>query len=126
MKKGILTYIIYTLFIPSTIITLFIVYKNIDNAFSFKFIISYVIFLLSSFLYFIIVTLLNIKKMKWFAIRKRLFKFATLFISLSTVTYIFNYIFRPSEIDIYHFGTPLGISLSLVFFDLMFSKEKKD
>ncbi|SFH54377.1 hypothetical protein SAMN04487776_12618 [Priestia megaterium] len=64
--------------------------------------------------------------MKWFEIRKRLFKFATLFISLSTVTYIFNYIFRPSEIDIYHFGTPLGISLSLVFFDLMFSKEKKD
>ncbi len=71
MKKSILTYIIYTLFIPSMVITLFIVYKNIDNAFSFKFIINYIIFLVSSFLYFIIVTLANIKKMKWFKIRKK-------------------------------------------------------
>ena len=126
MKRNILTYIIYALVVVGTIIVLFIVNKNVDNAFSFYFIIGYVIFLLMSFLYFIIVTVINIKKLKWTDLRKRLFKFITLFIFISVTTYILKFIFRPSDIDVYDFGTPLGLALSLSFFDLMFSKEKKE
>ncbi|MES9803925.1 hypothetical protein, partial [Priestia megaterium] len=62
---------------------------------------------------------------KWCNLRKRLFKFSGLCISFSAAIYIFNYIFRPSEIDIYDFGTPLAVALSLTFFDLMFFKNKE-
>ena len=123
MKRNILTYLIYALYVVGTVITLFIVNRNIDNSFSFKFVIGYVIFLLSSFLYFIVVTIINLKKLKRFEIRIRFFKFVTLFILFSAVTYILNYIFRPSKIDIYDFGTPLGIALAFAFFDLMVSNK---
>lgn len=126
MKRGILEYIIYTLFVVGTIIVLVIVNKNIDNTASFYFVIGYVIFLLLSLLYFIIATVINIRILKWSDIRKRLFKFITLFILISATTYILKYIFRPSDIDVFDFGTPLGLALGLSFFDLMFFKEKNE
>jgi len=48
-----------------------------------------------------------------------------LFISFSAAIYFFNYIFRPSQIDIYDFSTPLAMAISLTFFDLMFFKDKE-
>ena len=51
MKKNILTYIIYVLFAVGTITTLFIVYKDIDSSFSLAFVIGYIIFLFSLFLF---------------------------------------------------------------------------
>jgi amino acid transporter len=126
MKKDILTYIIFALVVVGKIIVLFIVNKNIDNNFSFYFVIGYVIFLLLSLLYFIIATVINLRKLKWFDIRKRLFRFVTLFILFSVTTYILKYMFRPSDIDVYDFGTPLGLALGLSFFDLMFSEEKEE
>jgi len=126
MKRNILEYIIYTLFVVGTIIVLLIVNKNIDNTFSFYFIIGYVIFLLLSLLYFIIATVINMRKLKWVDIRKRIYRFITLFILISAITYILKYIFRPSDIDVFDFGTPLGLAFGLSFFDLMFFKEKNE
>ncbi|NEU31735.1 hypothetical protein GN156_13270 [bacterium LRH843] len=125
MKSNTLTYIIYASVAIGTVIVLLIVNKDIDNSFSFSFIIGYVIFLLISFLYFITVMVINIKKLKWFGLRRRLFKFIILFILLSVTTYILKYIFRPSDIDVYDLGIPLGLALSLSYFDLMFFKKER-
>ena len=125
MRQNIVTSIICTLCVLSTIIISFIVYMDVDNSFSFGFILSYVFFIILASLYLIITFIINIKNIKWCNLRKRLFKFSGLCISFSAAIYIFNYIFRPSEIDIYDFGTPLAVALSLTFFDLMFFKNKE-
>ena len=117
MRQNTVTSIICTLCVLSTIIISFIVYMDIDNSFSFGFILSYV--------FFIITLILNVKNIKWCELRKRLVKFIALFISFSTAIYFFNYIFRPSQIDIYDFSTPLAMAISLTFFDLMFFKDKE-
>jgi hypothetical protein len=98
---------------------------EVDNSFSFGFILSYVFFIILASLYLIITFIINIKNIKWCNLRKRLFKFIGLSISFSATIYIFNYIFQPSEIDIYDFGTPLAVAFSLTFFDLMFFKNKE-
>ncbi|WP_108671793.1 hypothetical protein [Peribacillus acanthi] len=126
MKRNISEYIIYTFFAVGTIIVLFIVNINIDNTFSFYFIIAYVIFLLLSLLYFIFAIVINIRKLKWSDIRKRIYRFITLFILISATTYSLKYIFRPSEIDVFDFGTPLGLAFGMSFFDLIFFKEKNE
>ena len=69
-----LTNIIYALFIVSTVIMIFIVYKNIDNYLSLKFVIGYVIFLLLYSSYLTFVTIKNMRALKWSDIRKRLLK----------------------------------------------------
>ncbi|MBU3183092.1 hypothetical protein [Clostridium psychrophilum] len=69
-----LTKIVHALFIVSTIITIFIVYKNIDNSFSIKFAMGYIIFLLLYSGYLTFVTIKNMRTLKWLDIRKRLFK----------------------------------------------------
>lgn len=125
MRQNTVTSIICTLCVLSTIIISFIVYMDIDNSFSFGFILSYVFFIILASLYLIITLILNVKNIKWCELRKRLVKFIALFISFSTAIYFFNYIFRPSQIDIYDFSTSLAMAISLTFFDLMFFKDKE-
>ena len=125
MKKNILTYIIYLLAVIGTIITLFIVYKDIDSSFSFAFIIGYIIFLFLAFLYSMIPIIINLRKLRWGGIRKRLYKFIAYFVLLSALVYTVDYIFQPSELDLYSIvSIPLGLSLGIAFFDLVFFKDK--
>jgi hypothetical protein len=115
----------HTIFVVSTLITLFIVYKDIDNSFSFIFLICYVIFLFLFLIYFIIATVINMRKLKWFDIRKRMYRFITSFVFLSGTSIIYNYFFKPAEIDYYRiFSIALGLSLGIAFFDLAFSRKK--
>jgi hypothetical protein len=123
--SNLISIIFRTLFIVSTIITLFIVYKDIDNSFSFKFLISYVIFLFLFLFYFIIATVINMKKLKLFDIRKRMYRFITSFVLLSGTSIIFYYFFKPAEIDFYTIlSNALGLSLGISFFDLAFPRKK--
>ncbi len=125
MKQSTITSIICTLCVLSTVIISFIVYMDIDNSFSFGFILDYIFFIIIVSLYWIITLIINIKNIKWFELRKRLFKFIGLFFSFSAAIYFLNYIFRSSKIDIYDYGTPLAMALSLTFFDLIFLKDKE-
>lgn len=124
MRQSTITSIICTLCVLSTVIISFIVYMDIDNSFSFGFMIGYIFFIIIVCLYWIITLIISIRNIKWFELRKRLFKFIGLFISFSAVIYIFNYIFRSSEIGIYDLSTPLAMAFSLTFFDLVFFKDK--
>jgi len=83
MKKNavlIFTRTLYMLFIIGTIISLFIVYKDIDNSFAFKFLMGYLFFTFFLLLYVPFITILNSRKLKWVEIRKRLTKFIALFV----------------------------------------------
>lgn len=123
MKQSTVTSIICTLCVLSTVIISFITYMDIDNSFSFGFILGYVVFIIVVSFYWIIKLISNIKKVKWFELRKRLLKFVGLFISFSAAIYIFNYMFRSSQIDMYDLSIPFAMALSLTFFDLFSFKE---
>ena len=123
MKKYIsLNLILFIIFLTGTILTVFIIYKDIDTSLSHKFIIGYVIYLLLYFLFSIFLVIANTRKLNWNQIRKRLFTFITWFISLSAAQYLIDYFFRHSEMDVWDFGIPLGISFGLAFSDLMTRK----
>ncbi|MBS4198085.1 hypothetical protein KHA93_00225 [Bacillus sp. FJAT-49732] len=125
-KYSWLNIIPFFLFFISTIITLFIVYKDIDNPFSNIFIIGYVIYLLMYALFLIIVAFVNIKKLSWKEIRKRTFNFIILFILLGGSNYLFNFFFLPEKINTYGFlFIGLGSALGLSFMDLALFRKKR-
>lgn len=126
IPSNLISIMFHIIFIVSTIITLFIVYKDIDNSFSFKFLIGYGIFLILFLIYFMIATLINLGKLKWLDIKKRMYRFLTSIVFLSGMSIIFSCFFKPAEIDYYKdFSIALGLSLGIAFFDLSFSRKKK-
>ena len=99
MKKNLFSILMYTLGIVGLIITLFIVYKNINNSFATIFVLGYVIFLVLFLFYFVIGTILNLGKIEWVDIRKRLYKFIISFVLISCLGLIYYYLKKPSEIN---------------------------
>lgn len=129
MKKNrllIFTKILYILFGIGTILVLVIVYKDIDSKFAFKFAVGYLFFALFLLLYVPFITFLNLRKLKWIEIRKRLIKFITLFILFGTLNYGFDYVFKPTGIDLFReFSTALGLAFGISFIDVTFLKKKE-
>lgn len=126
-KVLIFTRILYVLFAIATIISLFIVYKDINGNIAFRFLIGYVFFTFFFIIYMPIITILNSRKLKWIEIRKRIFKFIILFVLFGALNYGLDFIFRPSKIDLYReisiaFASAFGIS----FIDVIFLKSKEN
>jgi hypothetical protein len=129
MRKNKLTFIgiLYLLFIIGTIVTLFLVFGNIDNRISAHFIVGYTFFAFFIVLYTIFFTILNSRKLKWVEIRKRIFKFIIYFILIGVINFIIDYIFRPTKIDLFReFSTPFGFALAVSFADIIVLRKKKD
>ncbi|MED3886815.1 hypothetical protein ABEP16_04170 [Priestia aryabhattai] len=61
---------------------------GIDNSFSFGFIVGYVVFIIAVLFYLTIMLISNIKKLKWFELEKRIFKFIGLFVAFSPAIFI--------------------------------------
>ncbi|MGE6721455.1 hypothetical protein ACQKGD_29695 [Peribacillus frigoritolerans] len=126
MKKYIsLNLILFIVFLAGTILTIFIIYKDIDTSLSLKFIIGYVIYLLLYGLFSLFLVIANTRKLNWIQIRKRFFTFIIWFISLSAGHYLLSYFFKRSEMDVWDLGIPLGVSFGLAFSDLMSWKKKE-
>ena len=129
MKKNavlVLTSTLCTIYITGTIISLFIAYKDIDSSLAFKFMMGYLFFTFFMLLYIPFVTILNSRKLRWIEIRKRLFKFIASFVLLGVVNYIFDYFFRPSNIDLFRaFSIALGLAFGISFIDVIFLKKEK-
>lgn len=121
------TKLLYVLFIIWTIISLFIVYKNIDSSIAFKFLIGYLFFTFFMILYVPFITILNSRKLKWVEIRKKLFRFLALFILYGALNFVIDYIFRPSKIDLFReFSVALGLAFGSSFTDITFLKKKEN
>ncbi|UYY96947.1 hypothetical protein OJ967_15950 [Peribacillus frigoritolerans] len=126
MKKYIsLNLILFIVFLAGTILTIFIIYKDIVTSLSLKFIIGYVIYLLLYSLFSLFLVIANTRKLNWIQIRKRFFTFIIWFISLSALNYLLSYFFRRSEMDVWDLGIPLGVAFGLAFSDLMSWKKKE-
>ncbi|CAH2214702.1 hypothetical protein [Tepidibacter aestuarii] len=130
MKKDIslsFTKIMYFLFAVGTIILLLMSYTGIGSSIAFKFGIGYLILTFFLLLYIPVITILNLRKLKWVEIRKRLFKFIVLFTLFGTINYISGYVLRPSDIDLLRvFSGPLGLAFGISFIDVTFLKKKQD
>ncbi len=123
----IFTRIFYIIFMIGTIITMFIVYKNIDSRFAFKFLMSYLFLAFFLILYVPFITILNSRKLKWPEIRKRLFRFISLFIIFGTLNYSIDYVFRHSNINLFReFSTAIGLAFGISFIDVTFLKSKEN
>ncbi|HHY25229.1 MAG TPA: hypothetical protein GX523_00495 [Desulfitobacterium dehalogenans] len=129
MKKNavlVLTRTLYAIFIVGTIISLFIVYKDINSSITFKFLMGYLFFTFFMLLYVPFVTISNSRRLKWIEIRSRLFKFIALFALFGAVNYCFDYVFRPSNIDLLRVcSISLGLAFSISFIDVTFLKKKE-
>src|SRR6476660_860417 len=98
MKKYIsLNLILFIVFLAGTILTIFIIYKDIDTSLSLKFVIGYVIYLLLYGLFSISLVIANTRKLNWIQIKKRLFTFFIWFISLSVAHFLIYNFFKRSE-----------------------------
>lgn len=128
MKNNIsFTKVIYLLIIVATIITCFIVYKDIDSKVAIGFVVGYVIFLFGYLLFTIFITIYNSRKFKWIELRRRFFKVAIYFITISVLNYLLDYFFRPSEIDLFKILTrAFAIAFGVCFSDVMFLKKKEN
>ncbi|PFR24937.1 hypothetical protein COK19_16445 [Bacillus cereus] len=127
MKKYIstnLSYIFLVLTILCTICMLFIIYKDIDTPLSTAFIIGYTILLLGYFLYFIFTITKYMWKSDQSKVQKRLLKFVIIFLGFSITKYLFNYFFQSSNLQLSDFATTLGVSFSLAFWDVLFTKKQ--
>lgn len=126
MKKILFIKNFYTLFIVATMISFFIIYKNIDNNGSFIFLVGYGFFTFFMLIFIFFITLINARKSKWVHVRKSILRFITLFIVFSTLNYAFDFIIRPEKIELLRiFSTSLGLSFGIAFFDITCSKELK-
>ena len=124
-KKLLLTKILYGLFLLSTLVIIFIVYKDIGNYISFNFLLGYLFFTFFMLIYIPGVTIMNTRGFKWTKIKVSLVKFISILLFLTAINYGFDYLVRPTEINlIRNFSTSLGLSFSLAFFDIIFLKEK--
>lgn len=130
MKKNtalVFTKILCILFIIGTIISLFIVYKDIGSSSAFKFLMGYLFLTFFLLLYIPFIIILNSRKLKWVEVRKRLFKFIALCILFGGLNYGFDYVLRPSNIDLFReFSIALGLAFSASFIDVTFLKKKEN
>ena len=121
-----LTRTIYFLFFIATIASILIVYRGFNSSIAFKFLMGYLFFTFFLLLYVPIITIVNSRKLKWFEIRKRLFKFIFLFILFGVVNYTMDFFFRPLKVDLFReLSIALGLAFGISFFDVTFSKEFK-
>ncbi|MFD9627370.1 hypothetical protein [Peribacillus muralis] len=116
--------ILFIVFLLGTMLTIFIIVKDIDNSLSITFVIGYVIFLFLYVLFSILLIFVNLRKLNWIQIRKRLLTFIIYFVSINALHFLLSYFFKRSEMDIWDIAGPLGVSIGLAFSDLMTWKRK--
>jgi len=116
---------LYFVFAALTIIVLYFVYRNPDSKYAMGFIIGYCIFTILFGLYILVSFIINIKRLKWWSLKKNLTEFLILFLILAASNYLFDYYFRPYKIDLLReFSVAFGLSFLISFSDY-FSLKKE-
>jgi hypothetical protein len=126
-RRLLFTKLLYILFIFGTIITLFIVYQDLNSKIAYKFVVVYGVFTFFMLLYIPLTTIKNFRKLNWAEGKKKLLKFIKLFILFGAINYGLDYIFRPSKIDLLReFSTALGLAFGISFIDVIFFKNENN
>ncbi|EKQ58057.1 MAG: hypothetical protein A370_00247 [Clostridium sp. Maddingley MBC34-26] len=110
------------------IISLFIVLKDIDNSIALSFLKAYVFLVFFINVYIPIITIYNMRKLKWNEIKNRLFRFITILIIFSVLS-IYRYYTKSLSLDTELFKElifPLVLSFYITFFDIVFLRRRKN
>lgn len=115
----------YIILILGMITTFIIVFNHVENPYAIKFVIIYVILLSLFFLYFIVITIFNMRRLKWTDIQKRLFKFLCIFGTTWLVCIIFTYLMKGQVNILDKLFVPLGAAFGATFSDFLHLPGKK-
>jgi hypothetical protein len=113
------------LFFVCTLVTLAIVFNNIDTPFSIKFVLFYVIFLLLYGLFVAVQLLINLRKLSRADIGKRILRFLIWFVCLFGLQLLYYLLFKPTAFHDWNVGTSFGFAVAGAFGDLLFSRKKQ-
>jgi hypothetical protein len=116
---------LYSIFVLSTLVVFFIIYKNIDTPFAADMVLGYVIFLFAFALYLTITAAANLRKIPKIELRKRTIKFVLLFSLFFAANSIFDLLFKPESSGLIGNIFPaLGFALGLTFLDTVFTRKE--
>ncbi|WP_291569255.1 hypothetical protein [Clostridium sp. UBA4548] len=113
-------------FVIYTAILLFIIYKNIEIPFAFKFGKGYLVILLVLVVDFIITIFYKIIKLKWIIIRKMILRFSISFIVIWSLTVLLIYLTKGELRIADKLFSSIAISFGSTFGSLVFEKKKSD
>jgi hypothetical protein len=117
MKKKlvVLRTFMYFLFIFGTIITLWIVYKNLNYSWTYPFVIGYLILLFLIVIYLFFTTLVNMRNMTRVEVRKRVKTFFGLFLSFWALNVLLSFFIKGKVDVLSKMFIPLGLALGIAF-----------
>jgi len=112
------------------IITMIIVYKNILNVFEVRFVIGYLIFIFLLAFYFLSITILRMRELKWVELRKRILKFVRLSflnsVSVFVLVFVFDYFFKTLKLNFVKvLYTSVSLAFGVSFLDLVFLNKEE-
>lgn len=109
----------YSIFIPGTILAMYIVYKDIKNIWITRFVIGYVVFMMLFLVYLVGSTIFKLRDLKWKEIKGRLIKVFFIFISMWAINILSMYLIK-GEIKILHnLEIPMAMAFGITFRDLV-------
>jgi|GEM_PF-1166609 len=126
-KLQMVTIILITLFVFATVVTVYITYKDIDNSIAIRLVQGYLILTIGILLYIPVVFIFNLRKYKWYEIKKRLIWFIFLSSVFFIVSLFFNYFIMHSNQSWVKFlimATSMGLGLS--FHDVLLKGKSKE
>lgn len=119
MRKLSIVYLI--LFTISTTLTLFLVYKDVNNPYATGMVIGYIIFIVTSLLYFLMAILWKLRRLPRQELKRRAGRFILYFLIFFGLSFLINF----SEPNLYKsISIAFGMSLGLSFFDLVLLPKK--
>ncbi|MGD7052895.1 hypothetical protein [Sutcliffiella horikoshii] len=119
MRKLSIKYLVF--FTISTTLTLFLVYKDINNPLATGTVIGYALFLIASLLSFLLVILWKARRLPRQELQREARRFVLYFLIFFGLSFLINF----SEPNLYKsISIALGMSLGLSFFDLVLLPKK--
>ncbi len=121
MRKFSITYLI--LFSISTILTIFIVYQDVNHPLATAMVGGYAIFLIASLFYFLFASLWQARKLPRPELQRRARRFILYFVIFFGLSFLMN-LSDPNYFK--SISIALGMSLGLSFFDMVFLPKKTE
>lgn len=120
MRKLSISYLI--IFTISTILTIFIVYKDVSHTIATPIVVGYILFLIVSLFYFLFAILWRARELPRLELHRRARRFILYFVIFFGLSYLINL----SDPNYYKsISIALGMSLGLSFFDLALLPKKR-
>lgn len=121
-----LTGFLYALCLIGLVLTLVIVYRNIYNPYTYDFVAGYVVYLFFFVLYYLAITVFNLRNVKRDHLKSRFLSFIKSFVFFCLLDIIFYLFKHPTSVTsvLKDISTFFALSMGYAFFDLPFQKRK--